>query len=105
LFNSTIYQIKLPHTLKFHALLNQFEVNSSGQLEMFLTLTAALNYMSRLHDEVPIAKTLLRNGGSYDLAVKISFNRESLPVPLRPYAYLDKQWFLSSARYVWSIQK
>lgn len=105
LLNTAIYQKKLSYTLQFNALLNQYEVKSSGQLEMFLSLNAALNYMALLHDVARIDKNLIKAGNSYQLAVKTQFNREFLPVPLRPVAYLDGQWFLSSDWFVWPIQK
>jgi hypothetical protein len=104
-FNSTIYQKKLPYSLQFHALLNQYEVKTPGQIEMFLTLNSAINFMAMIHDAVHIDKALLKVGQHYELAVKTVFNREFLPIPLRPVAYLDDQWFLSSDWLIWPIQK
>jgi|APLak6261669570_1056073.scaffolds.fasta_scaffold00083_2 hypothetical protein len=104
--NTTLYKKKLPYSLQFHALLNQYEVKGpSGQVEMFLTLNAALNFMALLHDAAHIDKGLLKPGHDYQLAVRTRFNRELLPVPLRPVAYLDAQWFLSSDWFIWPIQK
>lgn len=103
--NTTLYEKKLPFVLEFNALLNQYEVKSPGQPEMFLTLNAALNFMAALHDAGHIDKGLLQTGKNYQLAVKSRFNREFLPIPLRPAAYLDGQWFLSSDWFVWPIQK
>lgn len=106
LFDTTVYQQKLSFYLQFHALLNQYEVKSpAAQVEMFLTLNAALNFMALVHDTVHSSKGLLKTGNSYELAVKSEFNREFLPIPLRPVAYLDSQWFLSSDWFVWPIQK
>lgn len=103
---TTIFKRKLPYSLQFHALLNQYAVKGpSGQAEMFLTLNAALNFMSVLHDAAHIDKQLLEPGNQYQLAVRTRFNRELLPVPLRPVAYLDAQWFLSSDWFIWPIQK
>ncbi|MDD1621485.1 MAG: DUF4390 domain-containing protein [Methylococcaceae bacterium] len=104
--NSVLYSTKLSYTLQFHALLNQYEIKSpSGETEMFLTLNAALNYMALLHDATRFDIGLLKAGYGYQLAIKTEFNRERLPVPLRPVAYLDAQWFLSSDWFIWPIQK
>lgn len=104
--NITLYKKKLPYSLQFHALLNQYEVKSpTGQGEMFLSLHAALNFMALLQDAARFDKSLLKNGHNYQLAVKTRFNREYLPVPLRPVAYFDSQWFLSSDWFLWPIQK
>lgn len=102
----TVHRQELPYRLRFHALLNQYEVSTlEERSEMFLTLNAALSYMSGLHDAQPIAPALLQAGRHYLLAIKSRFDRESLPVPLRPFAYLDSQWFLSSDWYLWPIPR
>jgi len=97
-----VFRQILPVRLKFHALLNQYEVlTPQGQEEMFLTLNAAIHYMSSLHDWVRIDNSLLTD--DLVLALKIRFNREKLPVPLRPFSYLDAQWFLSSDWLSWPL--
>ncbi len=104
-WDRTIYSEELPYRLQYHALLNQYDVVASNQeSEMFLTLNAALSFMSNLQDAKPISAGLFRAGHRYKLAIKCRFNRESLPVPLRPFAYLDTQWYLSSDWYIWPIQ-
>ena len=106
LWDTTLFSQKLAYILRFNALLNQYEVeNPSGEDEMFLSLNAALKYMSTLPEAPTIDKDLLKNSRTYRLAVKTEFNREFLPVPLRPFTYLDNQWFLSSDWFVCPIQK
>ncbi|MDD4914717.1 MAG: DUF4390 domain-containing protein [Methylococcales bacterium] len=105
LWNATVYRKTLSYSLQFHALLNQYEVKTPGQSEMFLSLGTALNFMALLQDEVNIDNKLLQPGQRYQLRLKTRFNRELLPIPLRPVAYLDSEWFLSSNWFVWPIQK
>lgn len=106
LLDSTIYSREQPYRIQFHALLNQYEVTTpDDQGEMFLTLNAALGFMSNLHGGELLAAELLQPDRRYYLAVKCQFDRESLPVPLRPFAYLDSQWLLSSDWTLWPIQK
>lgn len=106
LHNTILFKRKLPYSLQFHALLNQYEVkNPAGESGMFLSLNAALSYMALLPDAAHISKQLLKPGNHYQLAVRTRFNRERLPIPLRPVAYLDAQWFLSSDWFIWPIQK
>ncbi len=106
LWDSVIFKRKLAYSLQFHALLNQYAVQSPyDHSEMFLTLSAALNYMASVHDNSPIPANLLQAGKPYILAVQTQFNREFLPIPLRPVAYLDHRWFLSSTWHTWPIQK
>ena len=104
--DANIYRQKLAYILRFNALLNQYEVqNPRGEEEMFLSMNAAFNYMSTLPAAPTIDKQLFKSNHAYQLAVKTEFNREFLPVPLRPFAYLDNQWFLSSAWFICPIQK
>lgn len=104
--DSTLVRQELAYRLRFHALLNQYEVlTPHKESEMFLTLNAALNFMSAAHASKAMPADLLQPGQRYKLAVKCQFDRELLPVPLRPFAYLDNQWFLSSDWTLWPIQK
>lgn len=106
IWDSTVYSRERPYRIQYHALLNQYEVvtpNNEG--EMFLTLNAALKFMSNLRDDTRLGADALQTGQDYYLAVKCRFNRETLPVPLRPFAYLDTQWYLSSDWTLWPIQK
>ncbi|WP_415880129.1 DUF4390 domain-containing protein [Methylomonas sp. TEB] len=106
LWDTIIHKHKLTYSLQFHALLNQYVVQTPfDRSEMFLTLSAAMNFMAAVHDSMPIPAELVVGGTPYLLAVKTQFNREQLPIPLRPVAYLDNQWFLSSAWHTWPIQK
>lgn len=105
LWEETVYSRELRYTLQFHALLNQYAVETgNGGSEMFLTLSAALAFMASIStDMAPGGENL--DATPLQLAVKTRFDREALPIPLRPMAYLDHRWFLSSDWYLWSIPK
>ncbi|OHX34708.1 hypothetical protein BJL95_18780 [Methylomonas sp. LWB] len=105
LWDETIYNRELRYTLQFHALLNQYAVETENAgSEMFLTLSAALAFMASISADVaPPGEN--PNSAPLQLAVKTRFDREALPIPLRPMAYLDHRWFLSSDWYLWSIPK
>jgi hypothetical protein len=106
LLQHDVYSSDLAYRLQYNALLNHYEIiRPDGQSEMFLSLNAALNFMSAPRARLPYSMVKLKDGHRYQLAVKSRFNRELLPVPLRPFAYLDTAWFLSSDWYVWPIQK
>jgi hypothetical protein len=106
LWDSIVFKQQLPYKLQFHALLNQYAVQTSrGHSEMFLTLNAALGYMSQPQTIVIFDSSQLKADSDYQLALKTQFLREALPVPLRPFAYLDQQWYLSSNWFLWPIPK
>lgn len=105
LWNETLYNRELRYTLQFHALLNQYAVETENAgSEMFLTLSAALAFMASIATDVAPPSANL-DTAQLQLAVKTRFDREALPIPLRPMAYLDHRWFLSSDWYLWSIPK
>lgn len=102
-WDRTLIEMSRPFKLQYHALLNQFAVQiAQERAEMFLSLNAALDYLSQLHLETAAE---LPPSENLRLAIKTQFRREALPVPLRPFAYLDPQWYLSSDWFLWSIPK
>lgn len=94
----TLSEQQRRYSLQFHALLNQYSVKRSDaeSAETFLSLNAALDFMSVVPDIKLIDREALHNGEHYQIAIKARFDREALPSPLRPTAYLNSDWFLSS---------
>ncbi|WP_305906419.1 DUF4390 domain-containing protein [Methylomarinum sp. Ch1-1] len=105
LWNRTLYQQQLPFVIQHQALLNQYMVKnlSDDRVEMFASLKLALAYMGSIR--LPLMGLRRSDGHDYRLAIKIQFDREFLPVPLRPESYFDSQWDLSSDWFIWHLQK
>jgi len=93
----------IPLTLQYQALLNQFAVRRGDkpEVEMFASLNNALAEMSRLQVNLGTGSV----GTEDKIAIKVVFDREALPTPLRPEAWLSQQWDLSSDWSVWPFQK
>lgn len=104
LWDTTIQEIELSYRIRKHALLHLYSVKQSTSLRMFSTLTAAMNSMSKIRKLAIIDLQSLQSDASYQVAVKVQFNREALPVPLRPISYFNSQWALSSDWSVWQLQ-
>ncbi len=107
LWDKTLLKTEIQYRLQYHALLNSYRVTneSSGETTNFSTLYAALDLMSAIHD-FPIAeKSKISLDKNYLCALKIKFDGDLLPLPLRPLAYIDKQWFLSSNWTLWPLKK
>ena len=98
LWNKTLADLVIRYRIQYHALLNMYRVRNEGNGEVynFSTLSAALGLMSTIRDFRLQEKTGLAPDTKYLCAVKVSFDREALPLPLRPIAYIDPQWYLSS---------
>lgn len=107
LWNKTLVDTAIRYRLQYHALLNMYRVRNEGNgaVYNFSTLPAALDLMSSVRDFVLINKSELKPERNYLCAVKVNFDRNALPLPLRPIAYIDRQWYLSSDWTLWPLKK
>ncbi|MFZ2170005.1 MAG: DUF4390 domain-containing protein [Methylococcaceae bacterium] len=107
LWNKTLVDTTIRYRLQYHALLNMYRVKNEGDGEVynFSTLSAALDSMSAIRGFRLIEKTELGPEKQYLCAVKVNFDRDALPLPLRPIAYIDPQWYLSSDWTLWPLKK
>lgn len=105
IWNKTLVDSFIRYKLQYHALLNMYRVRNeiTGEVKSFSTLTSALDSMSTVRDFAVLPKSALTEGNRYIAAVQVKLDRDSLPLPLRPIAYVNPQWYLSSAWYVWSL--
>ena len=95
------------YQLQYHALLNMYRLKNedNGDIHNFSTLASALELMSVVNDLPVVNKVLLDPEQKYFCFIKLSFEREELPLPLRPFAYIDSQWYLSSDWISWPLKK
>ena len=107
LWNKTLVDTAIRYRIQYHALLNMYRVRNEvdGEVYNFSTLPAALDLMSTISDFPLIEKTELAPENQYLGALRVSFDREALPLPLRPTAYIDPQWYLSSDWTLWPLKK
>lgn len=107
LWDKTLIDTAIRYRIQYHALLNMYRVRNEGNGEVynFSTLSAALDLMSAVRNFRVIEKAELAPEKQYLCAVKVNFDREALPLPLRPIAYIDPQWYLSSDWTLWPLKK
>lgn len=100
----TVLRQDLRYQVQYFALLNVYRVKTehTGQIEHFASLNAALNAMAFINTLFIIDKQQLVAGQSYQVQLKVKFEREALPIPLRPISYVNQAWYLSSD---WSTLK
>jgi uncharacterized protein DUF4390 len=105
LWDKTLYALEIPWVIQYQALLNQYSVHNlhDQHRESFATLNSALDYMGGLHNFV-LPGYDLPIGKQHYLAMRVEFDREFLPVPLRPESYFNSDWFLSGDWYIWPLQ-
>ena len=107
LWNKMLVDTAIRYRIQYHALLNMYRVRNEvdGEVYNFSTLPAALDLMSTISDFPLIEETELASENQYLGALRVSFDREALPLPLRPTAYIDPQWYLSSDWTLWPLKK
>lgn len=112
LWPETLAETIIRYRLQYHALLNLYQVKNEtdGKVDSLSTLAAAFNVMSSLRnlhsfDDARLA-TISANASTSAiwLALKVEFDRNALPLPLQPLAYLNPQWYLSSDWSSWPLK-
>lgn len=106
-WNKTIVDKNILYRVQYHALLNMYRVKneSTGATDNFSTLQAALDLLSSLQDYPLVEKAKIFDQKTYIAKMKINFERDALPLPLRPKSYVSSQWYLSSDWSVWTLKK
>lgn len=97
---------RLTYRLSYHALASVYELLSpnADQVQRFTTREAALRAMGRL-TKIPLIQAAdLKPTQSYQLRLTAKLDIESLPVPLRPLAYLSNDWTLNSELGTWPLR-
>ncbi len=106
-WDQKILDYAIRYRLRFHALLNMYQVENmtTGEIRRFFSLPVALNAMGRIRDvRIPVTPDS-NQAKILRVTLQVKFDREALPLPLRPIAYFDSQWDLSSQLLEWHVQK
>lgn len=105
-WNETIAEKNLRFKIQYQALLNVYRVRNedSGEGGSFSSLASALDALSTIRYVPIVSKSALASGEQYIASMRVVFDREMLPLPLRPFAYITPQWYLSSDWYLWNLK-
>ncbi len=91
--------------VSYHPLTRSYRIvyPDTGVMEHFATLTTLIEYLGALRDwQIPAVCTL-QTGHHYTARLGVTLDIESLPLPLRPLAYLSPDWHLQSPLYPWLV--
>ena len=106
-WDNTLINTGIRYRIQYHALLNMYRIKNenSQALYNFSTLSAALDLISTIRNFRVLDKALYVPGKRYIVGIKVTLDRDALPLPLRPIAYTNPQWYLSSAWTLWPLTK
>lgn len=104
-WRKALYKRRLTYRLSYHALAAVYELLSpdSDRVQRFTTREAALRALGRLVNIPLIPVGMLKPEQKYQLRLKANLDIESLPVPLRPVAYLSSHWTLEGDLGPWPL--
>jgi len=106
-WDKTLINTGIRYRIQYHALLNMYRVinEGSGELYNFSTLSTALDLMSTIHGFHVMDRAVGTSTERYAVGIKVTLDRDALPLPLRPIAYTNPQWYLSSDWTLWPLIK
>jgi hypothetical protein len=106
LWNETLGKWTLRAEVRYHALSGLYVVmlQRRGEPRLFPTQRAALQYVGTLDRiSLPLPADAAMTGDELRLGLRVRMDREALPVPLRPLAYLSPNWWLNSSWTQWTV--
>ena len=97
---------RLRSQIRYSPLLGTYQVThlESGAKRSFATRDAALSALGEIKDLAVVHADALKPGESYRIDMQATLDIESLPLPLRPRAYLSGDWNLSSEWSRWRLR-
>lgn len=101
LWSETVATLQQQYRVQYHALSQRYlvtNVNSAAQ-DYYSGLDEVMASLGGITDLPILDKSLLEAGVQYTARVRFGINFDTLPVPLRYYAYVLPQWRLQSEWY------
>ena len=105
-WDETVYSLNQRYRLKFHALTRQYVLTNlnSGVQTTHPTRVAAVLALASITELPILDRSALRVGVAYQARLRVRLSAETLPSPLRVWAYLSSDWDLVSDWYQWPLQ-
>ncbi|MDD3449372.1 MAG: DUF4390 domain-containing protein [Gammaproteobacteria bacterium] len=106
LWDQTVASLEQRYQLRHHALSRRYLVKNlnTGVQTSHTHLEDALASVERIRGLPLLEQPLLMAGDEYRGRVRVRLHTEALPSPLRPMAYLSRDWRLKSEWVEWPLQ-
>jgi hypothetical protein len=105
--NATVVDLTLRRELSWHAVTERFVVRDTerGELGSFPTLDQALTAIGSVDTWPVVVEAQLEPEASYEISVRASVRRGSLPDALRSLVFWSDSWHRASDWYSWSLPR
>lgn len=102
-----VAELRQRFELQYHALSRRYLVSnySTGVQRSFSSMNDALEYIGNVYDLPLIDANLLEHRQPYKVRMRADLDVESLPTPVRLWAYLGSAWSLKGDWYQWHLER
>ena len=102
-----VAELRQRFELQYHALSRRYLVSnySTGVQHSFSSMNDALEYIGNVYDLPLIDANLLEHRQPYKVRMRADLDVESLPTPVRLWAYLGSAWSLKGDWYQWHLER
>ena len=102
-----VAELRQRFELQYHALSRRYLVSnySTGVQRSFSSMNDALEYIGNVYDLPLIDANLLEHRQPYKVRMRADLDVESLPTPVRLWAYLGSAWSLKGDWYQWQLER
>ncbi len=98
LWEKDLQDTRIRYQIRYHALASVYQVVDlqNNAQQSFVTREVAISSLGDVHGLPVILHSKLEKGKIYNVELRATLDIDSLPLPLRPLAYLSPDWNLSS---------
>jgi hypothetical protein len=96
---------KISYRICYHSLSKLYQIiyENNDLPRNFVSFNALLETMGSIRGLPMLQSSLLLQGERYRASLTVGLDIESLPLPLRPVAYVTPAWHLASPQYKWTF--
>ncbi len=104
-WGETLLDEKISFRIYYHSLSKLYQIiyENNDSPRNFVSFNALLETMGSIRELPVLQSILLEQGERYRASLTVGLDIESLPLPLRPVAYITPAWHLSSPQYKWTF--
>ena len=107
LWNQTVIDYRRRMQVRYHPLGQLYQMTSEDReaSQRYASLRSLLTALGTIRGLPIVPEDRIEAGETYRAGLSVWLDIESLPLPLRPAAYLSSSWYLSSATFQWSFER
>jgi hypothetical protein len=94
---------RIDYRLSYNALTRQYRISVGALHQSFFSLTDALRVISRIVALPVVGRGALRNGETYNAALRLTLDRSQLPKPLQVDALANRDWQIDAKVQRWTF--